>query len=106
MVLKDASKDVSDTKKCTSQQTAVYIHTLIFTHFPSCTSITCIRRKCDFVVLDVLVENDVNTWFTMYLRRASKKKAVRSSWFLSPDWGGTNGVISSGVTWAGGGETS
>lgn len=63
-------------------------------------------RKCNFEVLDVLVENDVNTWFTMYFRRASKKKAVRSSWFLSPDWGGTNGVISSGVTWAGGGETS
>lgn len=41
-----------------------------------------------------------NTWFTMYFSRASRKKAVRSSWFLSPDCGATNGVISSGVTWA------
>lgn len=30
---------------------------------------------------------------------------MRSSWFLSPDWGGTNGVISSGVTWATGRKT-
>lgn len=55
-------------------------------------------------MLAVLVRIKDDTWFTMYFSSASRKYAVRSSWFLSPDCGGTRGVISSGVTWTAGGE--